>query len=67
MSKWESAQEALDVIFNDDWKWINNSRCKYISLRIDTRDGHCVIYDRHGKPITMNELKYQYGEDNETR
>ncbi len=61
MRKWSSAQEALDVIMDEDWIWPRNARCKYIELRIDTRDGHCIIKDLEGKIITMKELQRQAG------
>lgn len=55
---------VLAAITADDtglWTWWKNSRCKYINLRIDTRDGGFVrIFDRDGHEITLDELKYQY-------
>lgn len=42
------------------WQWIKNSRCKYIELRIDMRDGGFIIKDRDGKRISFDQLKYQY-------
>lgn len=42
------------------WWWGKNSKCKYISIHIDTRDGHAILIDRTGKQITIDELLYQY-------
>ena len=42
------------------WVWFKNSSCKYINLRIDTRDLHCIIYDGDNKRITLDQLAYQY-------
>jgi hypothetical protein len=41
------------------WQWYRNSRCKYVTLKIDTRSGAYEILDRDGKPITFEELEYQ--------
>jgi len=43
----------------DGWSWIKNGRCKYISLRIDMRDGGFIILDRDGNRISLEELKHQ--------
>ncbi len=59
-TEWVPTSSVLDVITDKNWSWIANNRCKYVELRIDTRDGHCVIRDRHGKPITLDDLRYQY-------
>jgi len=59
--KWSPAQEVLDIVSNEDWCWGRNSKCKYIDLRIDTRDGHCVIQDRNGVVISLDDVKYQCG------
>jgi len=61
LRKWSPAQEALDIITDEEWMWPRNVRCKYIELRIDTRDGHCIIKDREGKVITLQELQRQAG------
>lgn len=41
------------------WRWVWNMRCKYITLRIDMRDGHCILTDADDKEITIEELEYQ--------
>jgi hypothetical protein len=35
-----------------EWHWFENTRCKYIELRIDMRDLGCIIKDREGQRIT---------------
>lgn len=42
------------------WQWYENSGCKYVELRIDMRDGGCIIRNRHGKRIMPEELAYQF-------
>lgn len=51
----------------EGWQWINNSRCKYISLRIDMRDGGFIIVDRDGTRISFDQLKYQYGQEDASK
>ena len=61
MRKWFTAQRVLDIISNEDWIWTRNVNCKYITLRIDTRDGKCVILDRNGAEIALSDVERQYG------
>lgn len=41
------------------WWWFNNSACKYVELRVDMRDGGCLIKNRHGERIDPTELARQ--------
>jgi hypothetical protein len=41
------------------WIWWKNSRCKYINLKIDMRDGGFLLLDRNGERISFEELKKQ--------
>jgi hypothetical protein len=43
------------------WIWPRNSRCKYVTLKIDTRAGAFQVLDRDDKPLTAEELLYQHG------
>jgi hypothetical protein len=44
-----------------DWTWCRNSGCKYLTIRIDTRDGGYVrIADRDGSVISLHDLAHQY-------
>lgn len=55
--------EAVRLVVEDAiegrWSWHSNIRCKYIELRVDMRDGHCIIKDRNGSPLTIEELQSQ--------
>lgn len=62
---WEPVERFLAVLtkarkHNGEWEWARNSRCKYVNLRVDMRDGHCVLADRDAVPITFDELEYQF-------
>lgn len=46
------------------WSWSSNSECKYISIRIDMRDGAFILLNRDGQRISFEQLQYQ-GQPNE--
>lgn len=55
--------EVIEEAKLGNWTWCNNSPCKYIELRIDMRDTGCLIKDRDGNQITLDQLKFQYGKE----
>jgi hypothetical protein len=62
---WYDFGEVLDVLkerLARRWMWYRNTRCKYVELRIDMRDGKCLIRDKDGNSIELDQLKFQYGE-----
>lgn len=65
--KLKDVGEAVVEAINDkEWTWIKNWNCKYVSMRVDMRSGHCVLVNKEGKRISIDQLKYQYnGENNE--
>lgn len=58
-SPWVPLSEVLAVLNDPRWSWHRNSPCKYVELRIDTRDMRCRIGDRDGNPITLRALSRQ--------
>jgi hypothetical protein len=69
---WDSIDDVIPVMkasmskeLPRKWSWVANSICKYIELRIDMRDGGCIIKNRRGERITPAELEYQYGKKHE--
>ena len=48
-------------VASGSWTWVRNTRCKYVTLGIDTRRGAYLANDRDGKPLTADELLWQYG------
>jgi hypothetical protein len=42
------------------WSWTKNSKCKYINVRIDMRDGMCILEDRDGNQISIEKLEHQF-------
>jgi hypothetical protein len=63
LPEWIGMAGILEVVNNKKWCWTRNTRCKYISLRIDMRDGKCILLDRNDEVLTLDELKFQYGTD----
>lgn len=60
---WVSIDEVIKILEKmkrEEWTWMANSKCKYLNLRVDMRDGHCVIRDRNNSPITLDELNFQH-------
>ena len=60
--EWIPIEDVLEVIKPPKWTWARNAHCKYLDIRLDTRDGACLIKNRHGDPITLEDLKRQHGE-----
>lgn len=56
---WETVKRSL----SGEWSWCRNTACKYIDIRIDMRDGNCIIKDNTGKRIGPAELRRQFGEE----
>ncbi len=56
------AQWMSDVAIGK-WSWPANTRCKYVTLSIDTRRGAFRVEDRDGHEITEEQLLWQYGTD----
>jgi len=46
-----------------EWSWTRNSRCKYVDLRVDMRDGGCIIMDNKGERISPEQLAFQYSKE----
>jgi hypothetical protein len=49
------------------WQWYKNMNCKYVRIFVDFTNHIGKLQNRYGKDITLQELTYQYGEqDNES-
>lgn len=58
--EWIPIEDVLAVVNDDNWHWPKNPNCKYIEMRIDTRMRMCLLKDRHGKSITLEQFKFQF-------
>ena len=50
---------TLKAISRGDWYWGANPRCKYIEIRIDTRDGGCLLFDSKRVRISPEQFAHQ--------
>lgn len=61
---WIEFQSAVDfikqILDDPNWSWGKNMDCKYVSLRVDMRDGKVLLQNRNGKGIRIEDVKYQY-------
>ncbi len=48
---------------SEKWSWVRNMHCKYVTIRIDMRDGGFVLCNRYGQRISMDELRWQYNSE----
>lgn len=46
------------------WTWTQNTQCKYIDLRIDMRTGHCILKNRNGDRINIEDFEKQVCNEN---
>jgi hypothetical protein len=44
--------------------WCKNYQLKYIVIRIDTRDGTFLLFDRDNNPITLQQVLETFPEEN---
>ena len=50
---------TLKAISRGEWYWGANQRCKYIEIRIDTRDGGCLLFDSQRLRISPEQFAHQ--------
>jgi len=66
MNIWDSVDSFYPIyqkMKNREWVWFKNMNCKYIDLRIDMRDGGCILHDRSGNRISFEQLAWQYSSE----
>ena len=49
------------------WSWVMNTDCKYLNIRVDMRDGGCIVTDREGKRVGIDALNWQYSKETPER
>jgi hypothetical protein len=59
----EQVREWLAEVEAGRWSWTRNTRCKYVDIKLDTRRGAYAVHDRDDKPITYEQLRWQYGRE----
>ena len=59
---WDHVSDAIPTLYKASkghWSWCYNMDCKYVELRIDMRDGGCLIRNREGNRISKEDLEKQ--------
>jgi hypothetical protein len=64
---WDNLDDVQAILKDENWTWGRNIDCKYLNVRIDMRDGGCLIEaasSSHSKPrrISPKQLRWQYSE-----
>ena len=72
--KWGTTQQRVDInpwyalidvvpflaaVAFGRWNWYSDSRFKYITIRLDTRTGRFILFDRDGNKCKMSDLMRQ--------
>jgi hypothetical protein len=52
--------KRLSVEDDYDWSWAYNSKCKYLNLRFDMRDGGFILTNDEGHRIELPQLEWQW-------
>ena len=65
---WDQLSDVQAVLDDQEWTWARNTACKYLNVRIDMRDGGCLIEAasaRDTKPRRINpkQLRWQYSKE----
>ncbi len=60
----DKIKKVIDASLAMKWCWGLNTKCKYITVTIDMRDGGCRLFDRDGNEITIEELQFQHNKQN---
>lgn len=62
---WDNLDDVIRIVRRmraGTWAWMYNPDCKYLDLRVDMRDGGCLIRNRHGVRIDPTDLADQGGD-----
>jgi hypothetical protein len=58
--QWEQLLEVVKLLHHPNFYWGamgGLTNCKYLDLRIDTRDLKCLVRDRDGKPVKLARIR----------
>ena len=60
IAKWVNLKDLLEFLTHPDFYWGSHEQfldLKYLELRVDTRDLHCIVKDRNGKMVDLDKMK----------
>lgn len=61
---WDCMDDFLAVLGRmrrGEWHWYLSRNCKYVNLRVDMRDGGCIIMNADNERIDPKDLVHQIG------
>lgn len=59
VNEWVPLLDLVKILHHPNFYWGSMggfTNCKYLEIRIDTRDCKCLVRDRDGKPVDLLEL-----------
>ena len=60
MTNWYPIEEVLALLKAQQehrWHWGTDTKLKYLTLRVDVRDGHCTIRDKDGELVDIERIR----------
>lgn len=59
---WDNSPDLIRLLKEmreGKWSWLNNSKHKYLNIRLDTRTGSFIFLDDSGKRVSFDEVAFQ--------
>lgn len=58
-SEWVPLKDVIEMLHHPDFYWgmMSGLDVKYLELRVDTRGNCCLIRNRNGKPVSLEDMK----------
>ena len=53
----------LGRVLSNDWSWAENTKFKYINIRVDTRNGSFLVYDDDQNRVDVEQVFWQYSKE----
>lgn len=63
----EIAENGENYSDHNHWSWVRNTSCKYLDIRVDMRDGGCIVKDGNGERIGIDALNWQWSNETPDR
>jgi len=53
--EWYPLTTVIELLDTRTWDWLQDTETKYLEIRIDTRDNHCLLFGGNIMPAQMQE------------
>lgn len=57
---WVPLVQVVELLYHPNFHWCAHqvfADCKYLELRVDTRDNWCLVRDQNGRALNLSELR----------